>query len=90
MLLAALTTGRSALTRALSLGSAFAAVALVIVTAFSFTSFWMDGGGPGIVCGFGPGYYLWLACSVLVLLASLFETDREKCATRPERPGRTC
>ena len=50
--------------------SAATAVALVVATAFSFTSVWMDGGGDATVCGFGPGYYLWLACSVLVLIAT--------------------
>ena len=73
MLLASLMHGRSALTRALTLGSASTAVLLVVVTPFAFTSFWIDGGGPGIVCGFGPGYYLWLTSSVLVLIASLLK-----------------
>ena len=73
MLLAAATTGRNVLMRALGLAFALAAVALVIVTPFSFTSFRVDGGVPDIVCRFGPGYYLWLACSVLVLIASLLK-----------------
>jgi hypothetical protein len=69
MLFAAL--GR--LRRAANLSFALAAVALIVVTAFSFTSVWMDGGGNATVCGFGPGYYLWLACSVLVLIATLLK-----------------
>jgi hypothetical protein len=73
MLLAAITTGRGALTKAANLGSALAAVVLIVATPFTFTSFWMDGGGLGYVCGFGPGYYLWLACAVLVLIRSFLK-----------------
>ena len=53
--------------------AALFAIVLIIVTAFSFNSIWMDGGGDATVCGFGPGYYLWLACSVLVLIATLLK-----------------
>lgn len=71
MLLAVATAGSSVLMRALCLVSALAALALTAVTPFTFTSVKVDGGVPDIICSFGPGYYLWLACSVLVLIASL-------------------
>jgi hypothetical protein len=64
--------------------SAVAAVALIVVTAFSFTSVWMDGGGDATVCGFGPGYYLWLACSVLVLIATVLKARMRFDAPRQE------
>lgn len=54
--------------------AAAAAVVLVAVTAFSFTSEWGDGGGDFVVCSFGLGYYLWLACSILVLIAALLKS----------------
>jgi hypothetical protein len=78
MLFAALTKNRKssfALT-AIVLAAATVAVALAAGTAFSFTSVWGDRGGDFEVCGFGPGYYLWLACSVLVLIATSLRTIR--------------
>jgi hypothetical protein len=63
----------AALTTAAHPGFALTAVALIVVTAFSFTSVWMDGGGDATVCGFGLGYYLWLACSILVWIATLLK-----------------
>jgi hypothetical protein len=57
--------------KALGLICALLSVALTLQTAYSLTSFWMDGQVPDDVCGFGPGYYLWVACSVLVLVATL-------------------
>jgi hypothetical protein len=69
---------------AVILSAAIAAVALIVVTAFSYTSDWHDGGVGITVCGFGPGYYLWLACSVVVLIATLlkvgtrFDTPRQE------------
>jgi hypothetical protein len=30
------------------------------------------------VCGFGPGLYLWLACSVLILIAAFLKPARQK------------
>ena len=52
------------------------AVALTIQTAFSFTELSFDGGVPDDVCGFGPVYYLWVACSVLVLVATLLKPPK--------------
>jgi hypothetical protein len=52
---------------------ALASVALTVQTAYSVSSFWSDGQVPADVCGFGPGYYLWIACSVLVLVATLLK-----------------
>jgi hypothetical protein len=76
MLFAALMKSRKSdfVLAAVVLSAALAAVALVVVTAFSYTSE-RHGGGVGItVCGFGPGYYLWLACSLLVLIATFLKT----------------
>jgi hypothetical protein len=70
----------AALTRTAHPGFALTAVALIVVTAFSFTSVWMDGGGNGTVCSFGLGYYLWLACSVLVLIATLLRPAKRYAA----------
>lgn len=53
--------------------SAVIAVALIVLTAFTLTSEPNDNGGR-IVCGFGPGYYLWLACSVLVLITTFIRS----------------
>jgi hypothetical protein len=64
MLLAALTK------RPMGLIFATLSVALAVHTAFSLTHFPKDGGLDDVVCGFGPGYYLWVACSVLVLVAT--------------------
>jgi hypothetical protein len=76
MLLAALMKGRKSgfALAAVALSAALAAVALVVVTAFSYTSERVDGGVGITVCGFGPGYYLWLACSLLVLIATSLKT----------------
>ena len=63
---------------------AIAAAALIVVTAFSYTSDWHDGGVGMTVCGFGLGYYLWLACSVLVLIATLLKTAWQFDAPRQE------
>lgn len=73
MLFAVLTRARHP---ALALIAALVAVALIVVTAYSYTSEWRDGDVPVTVCGFGPGYYLWLACSVLVLIATLLKPAR--------------
>jgi hypothetical protein len=51
-------------------------VALIVATAFSFTSIWHDRGGDVIVCGFGLGYHLWLASSILVLVVALLKPVR--------------
>jgi hypothetical protein len=76
MLFAVLAKNRksSLVLSAFVLTAATAAVALAADTAFSFTSEWGDRGGDFEVCGFGPGYYLWLACSVLVLIATSLRT----------------
>jgi hypothetical protein len=62
--------------RAVGVICALLAVALTIQTAFSFTELSFDGGVPDDVCGFGPGYYLWVACSVLVLVATLLKPPK--------------
>lgn len=50
---------------------AITAIALIVLTPRSYTSEWHDGGVGITVCGFGLGYYLWLACSIFVLIATL-------------------
>ena len=69
---------------AVTLSAAIAAVALIVVTAFTYTADWHDGGVGITVCGFGPGYYLWLACSVLVLIATLLKVGRRFDAPKQE------
>lgn len=69
---------------AAALSAALAAVALVVITAFSYTSERVDAGVGITVCGFGPGYYLWLACSVLVLIATLVKVAKRFDALRQE------
>ncbi|KRR23177.1 hypothetical protein CQ14_33535 [Bradyrhizobium lablabi] len=66
------------------LSAAIAAVAFTVFTAFSYTRDWHDGGVGITVCGFGPGYYLWLACSILVLIATLLKVARRFDASRQE------
>lgn len=46
------------------------AVGLVVLTAFTLNSVPTDNGS-NTVCGFGPGYYVWLACAVLILYSTL-------------------
>jgi hypothetical protein len=48
---------------------ALLAVALALSTAVSLTSIPNDLEG-NAVCGFGEGYYLWIACSVVVFIAT--------------------
>ncbi|WP_407174664.1 hypothetical protein [Bradyrhizobium sp. STM 3562] len=64
MLIAALPLGRS-------LKSAFAILAAVLApTSVTLTYLPNDVAG-NAVCGFGSGFYLWLICPVLLLLAAL-------------------
>ncbi|MHC2251753.1 hypothetical protein ACVILK_001445 [Bradyrhizobium embrapense] len=54
-------------------GLVFATLAILATTSTTrtLTHFWRDGEPDDVVCGFGPGYYAWAACSVLVLIAVL-------------------
>ena len=60
-------------------GVIFAALAVLLTTSTtrSLTALWHDGGPDNVVCGFGPGYYSWAACSVLVLIAALVKPPRK-------------
>lgn len=73
--------------KALGVICALLSVALTVQTAYSVTSFWMDGQVPDDVCGFGPGYYLWVACSVLVLVATLLKPPTKNVASKAELTG---
>jgi hypothetical protein len=63
--------------RAFGLVFATLSVPLTVSPAFSWIHLWTDGGPDNVVCGFGPGYYAWVACPVLVLLATLLKPPRE-------------
>jgi hypothetical protein len=56
---------------------AFLAIALTLFTAISLTSIPNDLEG-NAVCGFGPGYYVWIGCSVLVFIATFVKPAGEK------------
>jgi hypothetical protein len=45
------------------------AVGLIVLTAITFTSLPTDN-GTSTMCGFGPGFYVWLACSVVILFST--------------------
>jgi hypothetical protein len=67
--------------KALGVICALLSVALTIQTAVTLTADWSDGEVPDDVCGFGPGYYLWVACSVLVLVATLLKPPTRSIAS---------
>jgi hypothetical protein len=55
--------------------AALISVGIVVLTAFTLHSVPMIEPGNLKVCGFGSGYYLWLACAVLISIATFMKSS---------------